>query len=66
MSGREVRTRDLAKGVVNDVADGYRAAIAEDPQMDPYAKANARLGLAIGQLLANVAVDAIADYVDEE
>ena len=66
MPNRELRSRDLAKGVVDDIAESYRSAIAKDPALDPYAKANAQLGLAISQLLARVTVDVIADWADEE
>jgi tetrahydromethanopterin S-methyltransferase subunit F len=66
MPNKQSRGRDLAKDVVNDLAESYRVAITQDSELDPYVKANARLGLAIGQLLANVAVDVIADWADEE
>ena len=66
MPTQELRTRDLAKLVANDVAESYGTAITEDPHLDPYAKANARLGLAISQILANVAIDAIADWAEED
>jgi tetrahydromethanopterin S-methyltransferase subunit F len=66
MPNQERRGRDLAKDVVNDIAENYRIAIAKDFELDPYVKANARLGLAIGQLLATVAVDVIADWAEEE
>lgn len=63
---KEGNGRELAKDVLNDIAQGYRAAVDTDENLDSYQKANARVGIAVGQLLATLAVDAIADWANEE
>jgi hypothetical protein len=66
MSNERKRGREVVKDVVNEIAESYTSAVIHDPNLDPYQKANARLGLAVGQLIANVAVDLVADYLEEE